>query len=512
METQQESTDQSEKFNQVIHVLKTHSRSVFLSSLLMAIAGIVVVSLIPNKYEASTTVLVDPQKIPERYVASTVTTDTSAHLNMLTEQVLSASRLQEIVHQLNPYPELQKKMSREELLDYIRSKIKIEVTPGTEQALSSFSITYIDRNRWLVAPVANELASSFIEWNLRSRQQQAVVTTQFLSSELKQAKQSLEEQEATLERFRMEHAGATPDQLDANLQALSRLQAQVQSHMDAISRLDEERLLITQQPVTVTDNRDPSTLGVRGRLLQEQSRLESELRTLRRQYTDSYPDIVNLRGQLESVNAQLKATPVPDPASPDKSLDSGTGLRLNLINKDIEKHKEQIASLQSEIAAYQQKVQAVPVLETQLAELTRNYETSRLNYQSLLDKRLSAGMSEDLERRQQSERFTVLDPARTPEKPFQPKRLPLLAGAVGLALVLPGALIVAIHLYHGTIRSESDLANLIPSRCKVLGTVPPIVTESDLRRSRRLSIQTALISLLAFAALIIFLIRVRPII
>ena len=497
---------QSEKLKQSIYILKTHPRSIFLASLLTVITGIVVITLIPDKYKATTTVLVDPQKIPERYVASTVTSDPNAHIEMLTQQVLSASRLQGIIDELNPYPELQKKLSREELIDYVRSKIKIEVTAVAAQSLSSFSISYIDGNRWLVAPVANKLAASFIEWNLKSRQQQAVVTTQFLSNELKQAQQGLQEQESALEQFRMQHAGATPDQLDANLQALSRLQAEVQSHRDAIGRLDEERLLISQQPIT--DSRDPSTLGVRGRLLQERNRLENELRTLRRQYTDSYPDVVNLTAQLDSVNAQLSATPGPDPASPDKS-DSPIGLRQNLINKDIERHKEQIATLQGEIAGYQEKVQAVPILETQLAELTRNYETSRQNYQSLLDKRLSAGMSEDLERRQQSERFTVLDPATTPEKPFQPKRLPLLAGAVVLGFVLPGVLIIAMHLNDGTIRSEADLTSLMPNRCKVLATVPPIVNGSDIRRSRLLWVHTAMISLLACGTLIAFLMKVR---
>src|SRR5579863_6509433 len=149
--------DYSETLKQSIHVLKTHWRSVFLTSLFMAIAAVVGIALIPDKYEATTTILVDPQKIPEKYVSSTVTSDPNAHLDTLTQQVLSASRLQEIVDQLNPYPDLKSRMSREELLDYLRSKIKIEVKPGSEQALSSFSISYIDRNRKLVAPVANQL-------------------------------------------------------------------------------------------------------------------------------------------------------------------------------------------------------------------------------------------------------------------------------------------------------------------------------------------------------------------
>src|SRR5580692_1372811 len=84
-------------------VLMNHAHLIVLFSLLLAVAGIVVVSLIPDQYKATTTILVDPQKIPERYVASTITSDPNAHLSTLTQQVLSASRLQEIIDQANLY-------------------------------------------------------------------------------------------------------------------------------------------------------------------------------------------------------------------------------------------------------------------------------------------------------------------------------------------------------------------------------------------------------------------------
>ena len=160
---QEHSGDSLEPARQAMEALKKHVHAVFLSSLLLSIAGIVVISLIPNLYRATTTILVDPQKIPERYVASTVTSDPNAHLNTLTQQVLSASRLQEIIDQANLYPNLRKKKSREELLDYMRSKIKIELKQGSEQGLSSFSISYDDESRWQVASVTNQLASSFID-------------------------------------------------------------------------------------------------------------------------------------------------------------------------------------------------------------------------------------------------------------------------------------------------------------------------------------------------------------
>jgi polysaccharide chain length determinant protein (PEP-CTERM system associated) len=488
-------------------VLRKHRHSVVLTAVLLAAAGIVGVSLIPNVYRATTTILVDPQKIPERYVSSTVTSDPNAHLNTLTQEVLSASRLQEIVEEGNLYPAMRQKKSREEVLDYIRSKIKIELKQGTEQGISSFSISYDDKDRTVVAKIANQLAASFIDWNLKSRQQQALVTTEFLSNELAEAKKSLEQQEAALQAFRMQHVGATPDQLDGNLQALSRLQADVQSHMDAISRLDEERILLSQtKPV---EARDPSTLGERGRLIQERNRLETELSNLKRQFMDTYPDVVTVKEQLKNVNTRLSAMPEPAANSAD-AYDPATQVRLGLIAKEIDRHNKQIASLQAQIGGYQNKVQSVPVLETQLAELTRNYETSRQNYQSLLDKRLSAGMSEDLERKQQSERFMVLDPARTPEKPVSPKRLPLMAGAVVLAVLLSAGVTIGLNLLRGTVGSEAELRSVLPAKIPILGTIPPITSQADLQRDRYLTVRTVVVSLIACVALLAFLLKVRP--
>ena len=483
-------------------------RSIALTSLLLAVAGIAIISLLPNQYKATTTILVDPQKIPERYVASTITSDPNAHLNTLTQQVLSASRLQEIVDQLNLYPELRKKKSREEIIEIIRNKIKIDLKPGAEQGLSSFSISYVDADRQLVAPVANQLAESFIDWNLKSRQQQAIVTTQFLTNELAQAQNSLQEQEAALQNFRMQHVGATPDQLDGNLQALSRLQAEVQSNVDAISRLDEERILLSQPKSS--ENRDPSSLTERERLIQERSRLDNELANLRRQYTDTYPDVVAAQGQLDTINARMAKLPQPG-SQADEIFDPSTRVKLSLITKEIDRHKTQITTLRSQIGSYQGKVQSVPVLETQLAELTRNYETSRQNYQSLLDKKLSAGMSEDLERKQQAERFTVLDLARTPEKPFQPKRLPFMAGAVAASLVLSAGTIILLAHLRGAIRSQADLVAALPARISVLGTIPPIASEADLWRERSSTIRVVMASVLACIALVLFLMRVKPI-
>ena len=494
--------------SQVLLTLKKHRYATFLSWLLLSIAFVVVISVVPNVYKATTTILVDPQKIPERYVASTVTSDPNERLNTLTQQVLSASRLQEIIDKENLYPNLRAKKSREELLDYMRAKTTIELKVGSDQGLSSFSISYEDKDRSLVALIANQLASSFIDWNLKVRQQQALGTTQFLGTELEEAKKSLEQQEAQLQAFRMQHLGATPDQLTGNLQALSRLQSELQSNEDSISRLDQERILLTQ--VKPAETRDSPVPTERGRLIQEKHRLEDELANLKRQYTDTYPDVVIATAQLKNLDARLAAMPAPAAGS-NESLDQSSQVRLGIITKELQRRQQQQADLRRQVNSYQGKVDSVPVLETQLAELTRNYETSKQNYQSLLDKRFSAGMSEDLERQQQAERFQVLDPARTPEKPIKPKRLPLFGGAIVVAALLSCGTIILLDMLKGAVKSEAELRSLIPAKVAVIGTIPPIVNAVDQRRERTVAIRTALISLAACAAFLAFLLKFKPI-
>jgi len=509
MQEEEYSDNSSVSIKRSLGALKRHGHIVFLSSLLLAILSIVVTSLLPNVYRATTTILVDPQKIPEKYVSSTITSDPNARMNTLTQQVLSSSRLQEIIDKDNLYPELRKKESREEVLDRMRDKIKIELkqSPEPEQALSSFSISYEDKDRMLVALITNQLASGFIDWNLKVRQQQALGTTQFLSSELQQAKEGLEEQESQLEAFKMTHAGATPDELNGNLQALSRLQAETQSNMDAISRLDQERILLTQVKSMEIQTAPPTE---RERLLQEKRRLENERWNLKRQFTDTYPDVIAVTEQLKNVDARLVTTPAPAKDSAE-SYDSNTQVRLALIDKELQRHKQHLAELRQQMQSYQWKVDSVPVLETQLAKLTRNYEASKQNYQSLLDKRFSAGMSEELERQQQAERFTILDPAKTPEKPVRPKRLPIIAGLLVAAFLIPAVTVISIHFLSGSIRSEVEVREMLPLKIRVLGTIPPITSRADLLRGRMIAVQTFIVSVIACTALVIFLLKVRPI-
>src|SRR5262249_13205584 len=141
-------------------------------TLAVTLGAIVYITFLPDQYRATTTILVDPQQIPDRYVASTVSSDPGERLTTLTQQVLSAARLGEIIDELNLYPEM-KKSPREEVIENMRRHITLQVKQGSSQGLSSFTITYESGSAQMAAKVANQLAGSFIQWNLRNREKLA---------------------------------------------------------------------------------------------------------------------------------------------------------------------------------------------------------------------------------------------------------------------------------------------------------------------------------------------------
>src|SRR5215208_3248990 len=89
------------------------------------LAGILFIRRLPNIYRSESLVLVDAQKIPERFVAATVQVSLQDHLAMISQQIMSATHLETLIKQYNLYPELKATRSPEQIIDQMRSDIKI---------------------------------------------------------------------------------------------------------------------------------------------------------------------------------------------------------------------------------------------------------------------------------------------------------------------------------------------------------------------------------------------------
>src|SRR5581483_7684037 len=475
----------------------------------LTLAANVVITFLPDEYKATTIILVDPQQIPDRYVTSTVTADPTERLNTLTQQVLSVTRLGNIIDEMKLYPEM-KGRPREQVIEKMRQHITLQVSQSSGQSLGSFTITYQGTSSpKIVADVANRLAGSFIEWNLKMREQMAEGTTNFLATQLEEAKQNLQGQEQQLRDFKMQHLGEMPDQMPVNLQALSRLQVALQANADSLNRLEQEKQLLTRMPAQ-SQNVSPAQLSERERLDVEQRQLSYELWELRKKYTDSHPDVIAAQTRLQQVQAQIKALP-PSQAESGSNAPSSTAVRVDLLEQEKQHLMEEQRRIRAQTDMYQSKVDAVPLREQQLTDLTRDYEISKENYRSLLEKTLSAEMATELERQQQGERFTIIDPARAPDRPFRPNRLAFMFGSLLGSLAFAIALVVVKDILSGTIKAERELKGLLPASVTLLGSVPTIETGSDRRRTARFHAYALAASLLGCLIVAAILWKVHPI-
>ncbi|MDP3017350.1 MAG: hypothetical protein Q8N70_09815, partial [Deltaproteobacteria bacterium] len=130
----------------------------------------------PKEYRSATLILVTPQKVPESFIRPTVTSKIEDRLQSIGQEIMSRTRLEQLVSELKLYPEEAKSKSKEEVYELMRKDIRVEVK-GKE---SYFTISYIGKDPRVVTTVTNKLASLFIEENLKLREQQAQGTSEFL--------------------------------------------------------------------------------------------------------------------------------------------------------------------------------------------------------------------------------------------------------------------------------------------------------------------------------------------
>ena len=510
------------------------------------------VQALPNVYTAQTLILVDPQKVPETYVKSTVTGSVRDRLSTLSQQILSATRLQKIIDELHLYQAEKKKMAREEIIAQMRKDITTTVVSdfGPAQDLQAFRISYNGTDPRQVAQVTNNLASLFIEENLRAREQQSSGTTEFIENQLQDTRKALEEQENKLKDFRLRHVGEMPEQQSADLQILGNLQNQVQVEGDALSRAEQQKTLlqslVTQTaPVVDLDSGGTDEIGThtpaktgpvtaavppKSALAQDRAKL-NELLT---HYKETWPDVINLKKRIQQEEAQealagvhevpaAPKVPVPPPppsltaakadpaavvAPPQKHFNPVLQGQIEAADAEIAKHKQELQRLSRLVANYQAKLEAIPVREQETLSLSRDYEMTKQHYSQLESQALSAETATQLEFRQKGQRFVVLDPAIAPEKPSKPNR-PLLdvAGAL-VALIIGLVAAMAPEFLGMTIIGPQDIASA--GNLTILESIPVIMTRSDqIARKRRMLVAAASVVLTTAAAGTILFLRFR---
>ena len=485
-------------------------------SSLLAALGAGAFQLLPQSYRAEILILVEAQQIPERLVDSTVNADLTDRVATLQQQMLSTTRLQNIIDRYTLYDSVKGKPAVEDVIRAMRRDITIKIEKGwSRNRPGAIRVTYTGREPAIVSAVANDLGNFFIEENDRSREQRAEGTSEFLTAQLTQARTQLEEYEAKLMAYKKTHAGELPDQTQSIIASISRLQIDLQARQESLMRAQQNRaaieatlqsaentlaeLLKTAQTATVGRPADTGTATAPAAtepLTRKRSEiLEEQLTAGRQRYSDKHPMIRALQAEIATArqreaserparSAGISPVAVMPSPTPVRRLDlrdtaeigqarervSGLKAQLELMGREVDQRQKSSDQVSRELAGLQSNLSRVPVHEQQLLALMRGYEAASNHYKGLTDKNFSADLTADMERRHQAERFSVLEPARPPEKPYSPD--PRKGGiAIGMgSLGLGAAFAFLRELRRNVILGEWELPADIP----VLGRVPDL--------------------------------------
>jgi len=464
--------------------------------------------LLPVRYKSGTLILVEQPTMPKDYVLPNVNDNLQDRLQSITQQILSRTRLLLIIDQLNLYSGGRKQMTPEEKVAEMRNDIDIElVRDSHENQITAFNIYYSARDPHVAQQVTGELSKLFINANLEVRQQESEDTTKFLESQLENARTSLAEQEAKIREFKGEHTGELPTQQASNLQILSGLQQQLLNEQDAFNTAQQQRVYLqtlidqyrTLQGTTRTADGMPTRLPA---LDQELDKLKAQLADLSSRYTDSYPDIRNLKIEIAKTEKMRDAliSDLRNKSSADNRPDGTTIARnpaelsqnspmlqlqsqLQANQSEMKNREAAIESLKAKITEYQARLNQEPVTEQQMADLTRGYDQSKANYDDLLKKKNQSQMATSMELLQQGERFSVLDPPSLPLKPDFPDRLKFCGMGIGIGLALGVVVAGSFEFLDDRMHNEKEIKSMLPSI--VISEIPEILGPSDERSSKK---------------------------
>jgi polysaccharide chain length determinant protein (PEP-CTERM system associated) len=458
----------------------------------------VVSKTLQSKYTSQTSVLIEQPTVPREFIRPVVTEDISQRLASMKQQILSRSRLEPVIAQFGLYSDEVKNVPMEDLVGRLQKAV--EVTPirameETSTQLPGFNVTVTLDNPRMAQNVCTAITSMFIAENLRLRQQHSEDTTEFLAQQLADAKKRLDDQDEKVRAFKSRYLGSLPDQEQTNLNILMGLTSQLDAATQALSRAQQDKSFAQSNLNQALDAWQGAQNGHNPQTLEQQlTFLQTQLAELQTRYTDSYPDVVRTKGDIAALKKKISdqgetasdTPPAEKGAKPALEPEPIQRLRAQIHSLDqmIAEKTNQQEEVKRQIKEYQGRVQSSPSVEQEYTELTRGYQTALESYNELQKNRDQAAMATNLERRQEGEQFTVLDPANLPDRPSFPNRPLFALGGFGGGLALGLGLAFFLEMQDTSIRNERDVEVLL--RLPVIAVVPAIgpLASNKPKRSR----------------------------
>lgn len=484
----------------------------------LCVAGWLLVSLIPDTYEARATVFIDTRTVLSRVTQGMgVDSDVETQIQRVRQALLSAPQLDIVIDDAKLLPANATQAERARLVADLRQRIRLEVY--AEGGSGAYALSFRDSSRDRALRVVEVVAKNFVDDTLGGKRQGTEQARQFLMQQIDEYEKRLADAESRLAAFKKENVGLMPG---AQGDYFTRLQAEMESARlaeSALTRADRKRTELQRQLQGQPSTTASPAAALVGRAVaggtDTASRIkdvQSRLDELLLRFTDKHPDVIALRETLDSLlkrqQAELTAARNGDLGAATESglianpVFQAIRLELNQTDVEIASQRAALAEHQNRIAELRRLVNTVPEVEAQLARLNRNYDVTKASYQDLVARLDRASLSQQIDQ-EGSVNISYIDPPRSLSQPVLPNRLLLISLVLGLGLACGGGVAYLLNQIRPVFFTARQLAYV--SGLPVLGSISVAgIQQVRATRHRQLAVFCAVVGLLAVSAFAVY--------
>ena len=474
---------------------------------MLVVAGVITLAAywlamaLPNEYESSSTILVEPQSVSKELIEAGIPeSDLNARLHLMTANILSRARLSRIIDDLKLYQEESRSHVREAIIDMMREQVHVapvfsELESELPQrqrdiAINTFRISFRDNDARTAMLVSQRLANDFIEQHISDRVKLSQKSLEFIQTELDRLSTQIRDVEAQVAQVKGANPGRLPQDGMMNQSRLDRVVASLSAARRSLAEAKSDEAFYRSQSATAAAMGAPNDEASPARRLQL---LELGLQQYQsRGFTEKHPDVVSTRLEIAAIKQKLEDQEREDEAAPGPGnfMQQNAEAESRRAALQVQAAEEEVATLTRQADEIQALLGETPAVAEQLEGLEREYRHLFQSYQEYSNKQLEATVQANLERRQLAEQFRVLEVAYMAPEATSPNRgvIVILGALFGIAL--GGAIGILLEATDPSVHTARQLQSTL--RVPVLAAIPQIWLDSDRAAQRRSRLRTAL--------------------
>lgn len=488
----------------------------------VGVISAILVWQMPDKYEASARIYVDMQSVLKPLMTGlAVQPNVEQQVAILSRTLISRPNLEKLIRMADLDLGLKSRAEQERLIDELALAIEVKGVAGRNDL---YTLSYRDTQPDRAKRVVQSLTSIFVESGLGDKRKDSDSARRFIEDQIKVYAAKLDEAENRLKEFKLRNIGMSEDKnyftrMSELSGALNQARLELREAENARDAL--QRQMVGEEPVLTPDVSDDPAGASLPEIDARIDALKRNLDSLLQRYTDQHPDVVGTKRVIEQLEEQKKK----ELAARKKTAKPVNAANSNPVYQQLKvslaEAEANVASLRTRVGEYEERLSRMrdaakmqPQIEAEFAQLNRDYDVHKKNYESLVARRESAAISGSLDAAAGVVDFRLIDPPRVAPKPVAPNRILLLVAALFASL---GAGLAASFLAAQVWPTFHDVRSLRETTgLPVLGTVS-LVANDAVRRERRRGLlgflggAVALVGSFAAGLLVLFLLSLRAV-